>query len=57
METWFDPMEMFRQIAPDGVVDRKIHVRALGKDLGSQLFDSEDDEYDAAAACPWLGKD
>lgn len=24
VETWFDPMEMFRQIAPDGIVNREI---------------------------------
>jgi hypothetical protein len=67
VETWFDPMEMFRQIAPTGVVNRSFHVPIPGEDLSSQLFGDEDDEHghahphlsatDASAACPFILKE
>lgn len=31
VETWFDPMEMFRQIAPQGVVNRQIMDHKVSK--------------------------
>ncbi|KAF8855554.1 hypothetical protein BDZ45DRAFT_500285 [Acephala macrosclerotiorum] len=37
VETWFDPMEMFRQIAPTGVVTKTIHVPKPGEDITTQL--------------------
>jgi len=45
VETWFDPMEMFRQIAPSGIVNKTIHEPVTGKDLSSQLHGDEDDEH------------
>jgi hypothetical protein len=35
-------MEMFRQIAPNGITNREIHVPVLGEDLASQL-DGDDE--------------
>ena len=37
VETWFDPMEMFRQIAKDGIVSNEVHVPTLGANLEIQL--------------------
>ena len=34
LETWFDPLEMFRQIAPNGIVDKK----TVDTDLGDELL-------------------
>lgn len=31
IETWFDPMEMFKQIAPHGVVNKEIVNRKVGR--------------------------
>jgi hypothetical protein len=46
VETWFDPLEMFRQIAPNGIVNKTIVTPAPGQDVTSQLFgdDNEDTE-------------
>ena len=64
METWFDPMEMFRQIAPNGIVNRTQKPPIADQDLTSQLF-GEDDAADgveeehltaADGACPFIGK-
>lgn len=38
LETWFDPLEMFRQIAPDGIVTRVSHKATPGEDL-TQVLD------------------
>lgn len=38
VETWFDPLEMFRQIAPTGEVTRTIHIPKAGEDISIQLF-------------------
>ena len=37
VETWFDPMEMFRQIAPNGIVNKVIQEPASSSDNTSQL--------------------
>ena len=65
VETWFDPMEMFRQIAANGTVNKTSLVQVPGKDLSSQLFgenevyggeDSNLSAADVSAACPFLSK-
>lgn len=65
VETWFDPMEMFRQISPNGVVNRTLHVPVPGEDLSSQLFGDEDENVAhelehshlsaTGGACPFNG--
>jgi hypothetical protein len=67
VETWFDPMEMFRQIAANGAVTKTSLVQVPGKDLSAQLFGEENEVHggedsnlstvDASAACPFLPKD
>ena len=67
VETWFDPMEMFRQIAAHGTVSKTSLVQVPGKDLSSQLFGEENEMHgveestisaaDASAACPFLPTD
>lgn len=37
VETWFDPLEMFRQIAPNGIVNKTIAKPKESVDLESQL--------------------
>jgi hypothetical protein len=40
VEIWFDPLEMFRQIAPNGIVNKVVpNPESLGKELASQLDD------------------
>jgi hypothetical protein len=39
LETWFDPLEMFRQIAPNGIVNKEIRKPAPEKDILSELTD------------------
>jgi hypothetical protein len=66
VETWFDPMEMFRQIAANGTVNKTSLVQVPGKDLSSQLFGEEDEVHggedsnlsaaNASAGCPFLPK-
>ncbi|KAE9373213.1 hypothetical protein N431DRAFT_503936 [Stipitochalara longipes BDJ] len=64
VETWFDPMEMFRQIAPNGSVSKVLHNPIPGEDLSSQLFPEEDvlhrlEHSNLGAtegACPFVGK-
>lgn len=41
VETWFDPMEMFRQMAPNGVMERRTQVTKDGEDLAARLDDNE----------------
>ncbi|CZR54155.1 uncharacterized protein PAC_04038 [Phialocephala subalpina] len=43
VETWFDPMEMFRQIAPTGAVTRTIHVPKPGEDITTQLHGDDEE--------------
>ncbi|KAH8652811.1 hypothetical protein BGZ60DRAFT_420288 [Tricladium varicosporioides] len=43
VETWFDPMEMFRQISPNGDVTKTVPIPKPGQDISSQLHgDGED---------------
>jgi len=37
VETWFDPLEMFRQIAPNGVVNKVTRKAVPGEDLSAAL--------------------
>ena len=39
VETWFDPMEMFRQIAPNGIVNKTIVDPMPSQDLSAELHD------------------
>lgn len=67
VETWFDPMEMFRQIAPNGLVNKTPLVPVPGEELSSQLFGEENEVYggevlnlsaaDTSAACPFHPKE
>lgn len=41
VETWFDPMEMFRQIAPTGEVTRAVVAAKPGEDAATLLHDKE----------------
>lgn len=41
VDTWFDPLEMFRQISPAGDVTRTIHVPKPGEDITTQLHGEE----------------
>jgi hypothetical protein len=67
VETWFDPMEMFRQIAPTGEVQETPIIPETEKDLSSQLDDDQETGVETAhgdasisnveagaAACPFL---
>ena len=66
VEVWFDPLEMFRQIALDGVVNKILHNPIQGQDLTSQLHGEEtvdDEELEAThaemssitpAECPFM---
>ncbi|RDW84443.1 hypothetical protein BP6252_02033 [Coleophoma cylindrospora] len=43
VETWFDPLEMFRQVAPDGVVKKEVVPLSAGADITIRLHgDSEE---------------
>ncbi len=37
VETWFDPMEMFRQIAPTGNITRSVYTPKPGEDISTAL--------------------
>lgn len=41
VETWFDPMDMFRQIAPAGHVTKTKQTPTPGEDLTTQLHGDE----------------
>lgn len=42
LETWFDPLEMFRQIAPEGIVTRSARQPVAGEDLCVVLDEPND---------------
>lgn len=44
VETWFDPMEMFRQIAPAGIVSKILIAAVAGQDLTALLHGESEDE-------------
>jgi len=53
VETWFDPMEMFRQISPAGDVTRSTPVPKPGEDITTQLHGLDiggEDEHTAGTA-------
>jgi len=66
---WFDPLEMFRQIAPGGVVSKVLHEPIPGQELASQLHGDEtvdDEELEAThtemstitpAECPFMNNE
>ncbi|QIX01156.1 hypothetical protein AMS68_006673 [Peltaster fructicola] len=43
VETWFDPMEMFRQIAPQGIVNKEIVDSKIAQDHNSPTASHADD--------------
>ena len=69
VEVWFDPLEMFRQIAPSGVVSKVHHEPIPGQDLTSQLHGEEtadDEELETThaemstitpAECPFMNRE
>ena len=62
VETWFDPLEMFRQIAPKGVVNKEVVDDSKGEvvdDSKGEVVDDSKGEVGnnaqhAAGACPFL---
>ena len=48
VETWFDPLEMFRQISPDGAVERKANVLKEDVELATQLDEDETPSSESA---------
>jgi len=42
VETWFDPLEMFRQIAPSGEVTRTVPIPNPGEDITTQLHGEDE---------------
>ncbi|CAG8981164.1 hypothetical protein HYALB_00005879 [Hymenoscyphus albidus] len=44
VETWFDPLEMFRQIAPNGIVNKVVVKPKEGVDLSGRLDDDEQEQ-------------
>jgi hypothetical protein len=54
VETWFDPLEMFRQIAPEGVVKRETQERGDGYE---EATTHEELSKTAPAECPFLAKE
>ncbi|KAL3418658.1 hypothetical protein PVAG01_10374 [Phlyctema vagabunda] len=47
VETWFDPLTMFRQIAPNGVVNKEVSTPKPGVDITTALHGSEGHEHKA----------
>lgn len=45
VETWFDPLEMFRQIAPHGIVNKTIVNPMPTKDFSSPLHGDSQDHH------------
>jgi hypothetical protein len=43
VETWFDPLEMFRQIAPNGIVNKAIVKLSPGQTPSSYLGDDAEE--------------
>lgn len=52
VETWFDPLEMFRQIVPHGIVNKQ----PISSKSSSVSLASAQSRAPAAAACPVLSK-
>ena len=44
VETWFDPLEMFRQIAPNGIVNKEVRNMAFTKDDQEENTDVSETE-------------
>ncbi|KAH8591950.1 hypothetical protein B0O99DRAFT_597574 [Bisporella sp. PMI_857] len=64
VEIWFDPLEMFRQIAPDGVVNKVPRQRNEDQLGGEEAVDEEEvtathEEMSSIAAgeCPFMNKE
>lgn len=47
VETWFDPMEMFRQIAPNGIVNKGVKKPKSGISVGEPLVAGEEKNDEA----------
>ena len=60
VETWFDPLEMFRQIAPKGVGNKEVVAPTEGKQEGTDTSDGQTGKAQeqahtmAAGACPFV---
>jgi hypothetical protein len=52
VETWFDPLEMFRQIAPNGIVNKTIIEPEAGQTFSSQLHGDSHDHHDEHPESP-----
>ena len=52
VETWFDPLEMFRQIAPNGIVNKAIIKPSPGQTFSSQLHGDSHDHHDEHPESP-----
>lgn len=50
LDTWFDPLDMFRQIAPQGIVTRVARKATPGEDLAAALDLPESPNIDTAPA-------
>ena len=50
--TWFDPLEMFRQIAPNGIVNKAIIKPSPGQTFSSQLHGDSHDHHDEHPESP-----
>lgn len=48
LDTWFDPLDMFRQIAPQGIVTRVARKATPGEDLAAALDSPESPNIDTA---------
>jgi hypothetical protein len=51
VETWFDPLEMFRQIAPEGIVNKGNREPGDGSD---EAATHEGPSKSASFECPFL---
>lgn len=45
VETWFDPLEMFRQIAPNGIVNKTIVTAMSELDVSAEPSGSDEESY------------
>ncbi|KAF2465983.1 uncharacterized protein BDR25DRAFT_306448 [Lindgomyces ingoldianus] len=54
VRTWFDPLDMFRQLAPDGVVQKDAVDKSLSP---SDALDSDAEKLVESTSCPFTGTD
>lgn len=56
VETWFDPLEMFRQIAPNGIVNKTIVDPMPSQDFSAELHGESHDHYVEHSESPIIPK-